>query len=271
MRSRARVEGTSTCACRARSAERSRREPRRGRRRPHRRRASSLRIAATTSDRLVTRACAPRAPRCVRSGRRRPGALGTLGNRDDLAPLAALLHGSADEAIGDAAGAIGRIASRLDGAAALSANVLCPPLADPRAYVRAAALAGLSLLRSALRRAGGCRSSGVCSPSDPSARRGSRRGRTDDRARDCSEGERRRARTRTLRLRRPIRQRRLPLRGPSPPTLGAHTRGARLRRFRSRDRAATGRSLRASARGRHAARGDGGSARRGLRPCRARG
>ncbi len=70
--------------------------------------------------------------------------LGTLGTRGDLRALVQLLHprGSAEEAI-DAAGAIGRIASRFHEPAA--AGALCDALRDARAYVRAAALAGLSL------------------------------------------------------------------------------------------------------------------------------
>ena len=71
-------------------------------------------------------------------------ALGSIGSRDDLRALAPLLRAGADEAI-DAAGAIGRIASRLHEPAA--GAPLCSALPDARAHVRAAALAGLSLAR----------------------------------------------------------------------------------------------------------------------------
>jgi HEAT repeat protein len=70
--------------------------------------------------------------------------LGTIGDRDDLRGLAALLHAGTDEAI-NAAGAIGRIASRIREPAA--AAPLCASLTDTRAHVRASALAGLSLAR----------------------------------------------------------------------------------------------------------------------------
>jgi HEAT repeat protein len=70
--------------------------------------------------------------------------LGTIGDRDDLRGLATLLHAGTDEAI-DAAGALGRIAGRLREPNA--AAPLCASLTDPRAHVRAAALAGLSVAR----------------------------------------------------------------------------------------------------------------------------
>ncbi|MGO9713312.1 MAG: HEAT repeat domain-containing protein [Polyangiaceae bacterium] len=68
--------------------------------------------------------------------------LGTIGDKSDIPGLAALTRGAADEAI-DAASAIGRIVGRLHDPVA--AAVLCAPLRDVRALVRAASLAALSI------------------------------------------------------------------------------------------------------------------------------
>jgi HEAT repeat protein len=69
-------------------------------------------------------------------------ALGTIGDASDLRTLAPLLQAGADEAI-DAGGAMGRIAARVSSKDASVA--LCAALGDGRAYVRAAALGGLTL------------------------------------------------------------------------------------------------------------------------------
>jgi HEAT repeat protein len=68
--------------------------------------------------------------------------LGTIGELGDLKTLAPLLHAGVDEAI-DAASAIGKIAGRSHDPSA--ASTLCATLEDTRPFVRAAALAALSI------------------------------------------------------------------------------------------------------------------------------
>lgn len=69
--------------------------------------------------------------------------LGAVGKRDAIAQAAGLLKDPDAAVAGNAAAAVGRIAAR-EGDAAL-AKALCAALSDPRAYVRANALSGMSL------------------------------------------------------------------------------------------------------------------------------
>jgi HEAT repeat protein len=70
--------------------------------------------------------------------------LGAAAGRDAVGALAALLADPDVAVAGNAAAALGRVAAR-EGDAALAAPSLCPALRDARSYVRANALAGLSL------------------------------------------------------------------------------------------------------------------------------
>jgi HEAT repeat protein len=70
--------------------------------------------------------------------------IGEIGTRNELPALASLVRGAdADPAI-DATGAIARIAARTH-VPEIATGTLCPFLGDPRAYVRANAIAGLAL------------------------------------------------------------------------------------------------------------------------------
>jgi HEAT repeat protein len=70
--------------------------------------------------------------------------LGALGDASDVPRLLALVHASDVDTATDAAGSIGRIASRTH-APDLAAQALCPLVSEPRASIRANALAGLGL------------------------------------------------------------------------------------------------------------------------------
>jgi HEAT repeat protein len=69
--------------------------------------------------------------------------LGSVAKRDAISQVAALIKDPDAAVAGNAAAAVGRIAAR-EGDAALAKD-LCAALSDPRAYVRANALAGMSL------------------------------------------------------------------------------------------------------------------------------
>ncbi|HEY8038447.1 MAG TPA: HEAT repeat domain-containing protein [Polyangiaceae bacterium] len=71
-------------------------------------------------------------------------ALGTVGDASDVPRLTALAQAADVDAATNAAAALGRIAARTN-ALDIDARALCPLAADPRPYVRANALAGLSL------------------------------------------------------------------------------------------------------------------------------
>jgi len=70
--------------------------------------------------------------------------LGTAGGKDQAAAVAGLLADPDAAVAGNAAASLGRLAAREKDAAKAAAS-LCPALTDPRAYVRANALEGLSL------------------------------------------------------------------------------------------------------------------------------
>jgi HEAT repeat protein len=70
--------------------------------------------------------------------------LGAVGTMDHLALLGALVKDPDAAVAGNAAGALGRVAAR-SGEPSMAAPVLCAALAEPRPYVRANALEGLSL------------------------------------------------------------------------------------------------------------------------------
>ena len=70
--------------------------------------------------------------------------LGKVGKKDQAAALGGLLKDSDSSVAANAAGALGLVLARASDAAGATA-ALCPVLADPRAYVRANALEGLSL------------------------------------------------------------------------------------------------------------------------------
>ncbi|WP_438019095.1 HEAT repeat domain-containing protein [Sorangium sp. So ce315] len=72
--------------------------------------------------------------------------LGAVGDRDALPLLAPLLEDPDAAVAGNAAGAIGRVAARA-GQPARAAAALCGALSDARPYVRANALAGLTVAR----------------------------------------------------------------------------------------------------------------------------
>ncbi|WP_437736041.1 HEAT repeat domain-containing protein [Sorangium sp. So ce1335] len=72
--------------------------------------------------------------------------LGAVGDRDALPLLAPLLKDPDAAVAGNAAGAIGRVAARA-GQPARAAAALCGALSDARPYVRANALAGLTVAR----------------------------------------------------------------------------------------------------------------------------
>ncbi len=70
--------------------------------------------------------------------------LGAVGKKDQLALVEGLVKDPDAAVAGDAAAALGRIATR-EGEAARAAAVLCPALAQERPYVRANAIEGLSI------------------------------------------------------------------------------------------------------------------------------
>lgn len=70
--------------------------------------------------------------------------LGAAGKRDAIGQVAALLKDPDAAVAGNAAASVARIAAR-EGDGALAKEALCAALADPRPYVRANALAGMSL------------------------------------------------------------------------------------------------------------------------------
>jgi HEAT repeat protein len=70
--------------------------------------------------------------------------LGTIGKIDAIGLLGGLLRDPDVAVAGNAAAALGRIAAR-ERAPAAVAGMLCKALADPRSYLRANALAGLSI------------------------------------------------------------------------------------------------------------------------------
>ncbi|WP_437638118.1 HEAT repeat domain-containing protein [Sorangium sp. So ce854] len=72
--------------------------------------------------------------------------LGAVGDRDALPLLAPLLEDPDAAVAGNAAGAVGRVAARA-GQPARAAAALCGALSDARPYVRANALAGLTVAR----------------------------------------------------------------------------------------------------------------------------
>jgi cellulose synthase operon protein C len=70
--------------------------------------------------------------------------LGTIGDESDLARLDGVVRAADVDPAANAAAAVGRVAGRAR-SPELAARTLCPHASDPRAYVRANALAGLSL------------------------------------------------------------------------------------------------------------------------------
>ncbi|MCC6557198.1 MAG: HEAT repeat domain-containing protein [Polyangiaceae bacterium] len=72
--------------------------------------------------------------------------IGATGKKDALSTLGPMIKDPDVAVAGNAAGAVGRVAGR-EGDAAGAAALLCPALADARPYVRANALAGLTVAR----------------------------------------------------------------------------------------------------------------------------